>query len=110
MGQYEPSEIGVLTDHNSGPHGLEPDMDCNTEFLEQEAWLIVMYNAVTTLSSSSSNVRFRERSSELVALLRQEWVRMQLHKEREWFRQRDPAELCRQSGASFVDSREFLLP
>lgn len=106
MAEYELTDIGNVSDHNSGPHALRRDMNCNTEFLEQEAWLIVMYTSVTALSSSSSESRLKEGCSELIALLRQEWVRMQLHKEREWFRQREPAELCRRTGASYVDSRK----
>ncbi len=105
MGDYQAVDLGDASSNN-GPYALDPQVNGNVEFLEQEDWLIMMHTAVSTISTSSLSPKAIERCSELLAALRQEWIRMQLHKEREWLRQREAMDLCERSGAAFVDSRK----
>ncbi|RPD56985.1 hypothetical protein L226DRAFT_468115, partial [Lentinus tigrinus ALCF2SS1-7] len=73
----------------------------NADFLEQEDWLSMMHSTISAIATSSLSPEDGEQCSGLLAMLRQEWVRMQLHKEREWSRQREIAESCEQCGTPF---------
>ena len=106
---YEHVEIDDTSDHNSGPFALHTQALENSEFLEREAWLKMMYTTVSTIKTSALSLEGSERCSDLLAALRQEWVRMQLHKEREWLRQRDVADSCAETRTPFVDSRMFFV-
>ncbi|KAI0363206.1 hypothetical protein BV20DRAFT_958767, partial [Pilatotrama ljubarskyi] len=101
-GPFEAEDIGDIADPNGGYHALDPKQYCNEAFLDQEEWLLLMFtevNAVASLDAPS----LRTKCTQTMALLRQEWTRMQIHKEREWERQK---QMTRQ--AEHMDLREWL--
>ena len=107
--EYEHADIEDSNDRNTGPYALPAQAPENSEFLEQENWLSMMYATVSTIKTSSLSLEDGERCSKLLAALREEWGRMQIHKEREWLRQKDVVDSCAQTRTPFVDSRMFFV-
>ncbi len=96
-------ELEKGTELNIGPHALEVGASVNVAFLEQEEWLLLMFIAVSELGSLGSRTS-RKRAAELRNTVRQEWARMQIHKEREWRRQKRTQAECKRTGAVYIDS------
>ncbi|RDX40374.1 hypothetical protein OH76DRAFT_1366326, partial [Lentinus brumalis] len=85
---------------NEGPHALDIGASTNVAFLEQEEWLLLMFIAVSELGSLGSRT-LRKRAAELRTMVTQEWARMQIHKEREWRRQKRTQAECKRTGAAY---------
>lgn len=107
MHVYEHVDIEDPKNHNSGPHALDSQVSGNAEFLEHEDWLSMLYSTVSAITTPSLSPENQERCSRLLATLRQEWVRMQLYKEREWIRQQDMVVSLKRTGTPFLDSRMY---
>lgn len=84
-------------------HALNPRERCNDKFLEQERWLLTVYQEVDAISRMGV-APVQKKVAQVRALLRQEWARMQLQKGREWDRQRRSMRTAERLGASYLNS------
>lgn len=100
---FKATDIADVVDPNSGPFALSSDKACNSAFLEQEAWLLSTYRELATIHLGVLH-SIDEKVSQLSALLRQEWARMEIHKECEWIRQVKTRTACGYTGAPLVDT------
>lgn len=100
---FEPIELMETTPCNAGRHALDPQHWCNDQYLEQEEWLLLMFSSVSAIKRGGVPA-MDQKCATLLTMLRQEWVRMEIHKQHEWTRQTNAKTLCEQIGAAFIDA------
>ncbi|KAI0748837.1 hypothetical protein C8Q74DRAFT_1374243 [Fomes fomentarius] len=101
--KFERTELMQTTTCNVGPHALDSGHWCNDQYLKQEEWLLLMFSSVSTIRHVGVPA-LDPKCDILLTSLRQEWVRMEIHKQHEWVRQKQAKALSERIGAAFVDA------